>query len=444
MSALIYWFRQDLRLHDQPALQQALLHAAKTNSTLLPIYCHDPMQDAPTRWGFVRMGAHRRQVLADSLYDLDQQLQKLGSRLLVLTGKPRQLLPQLAKPIHASQIYCEDIAAPEEQDEVRALTQAGLSVHTHWQSSLLHPADLPFQASELPDVFSSFRQKVERAKVAPRLPLATPSQLPALPDLAQVDAALLPSSKNSLSKINPTQSKPDTRTAFAYDTAACRASEAGGLDYLQRYFATDKASSYKDTRNGLIGLDYSTKFSIWLSLGTLSPRQIDDALQDYEEEYGENDSTYWIWFELLWRDYFRLLHLKYGRRLYRARGLSDQKMPKHPAENFQRWINGDTGQPWIDAAMRELSATGYLSNRMRQNVASFWVHDLQGDWPAAAAWFESQLIDYDVYSNQGNWLYLAGRGTDPRGIRRFNPEKQAKDYDADSAYRRLWGTVQSR
>jgi len=91
--------------------------------------------------------------------------------------------------------------------------------------------------------------------------------------------------------------------------------------------------------------------------------------------------------------------------------------------------------------MRELAATGYLSNRMRQNVASFWVHDLQGDWPAAAAWFESQLIDYDVYSNQGNWLYLAGRGTDPRGTRRFSPEKQAKDYDADGAYRRLWGML---
>jgi deoxyribodipyrimidine photo-lyase len=88
--------------------------------------------------------------------------------------------------------------------------------------------------------------------------------------------------------------------------------------------------------------------------------------------------------------------------------------------------------------MSELNATGYVSNRLRQNLASYLIHDLGCDWRAGAAWFEAQLIDYDVYSNQGNWLYLSGRGTDPRGSRRFNPEKQAKDYDADARYRTLW------
>jgi deoxyribodipyrimidine photo-lyase len=91
--------------------------------------------------------------------------------------------------------------------------------------------------------------------------------------------------------------------------------------------------------------------------------------------------------------------------------------------------------------MRELATTGYLSNRLRQVVASYLIHDLCGDWRAGAAWFESQLVDYDVYSNQGNWLYIAGRGTDPRGGRRFNPIKQAQDHDADGSYRRLWGTA---
>jgi deoxyribodipyrimidine photo-lyase len=75
---------------------------------------------------------------------------------------------------------------------------------------------------------------------------------------------------------------------------------------------------------------------------------------------------------------------------------------------------------------------------MRQNVASYLIHDLGCDWRAGAAWFESHLIDFDVYSNQGNWLYLSGHGTDPRGSRRFNPDKQAKDYDADRSYRDMW------
>ena len=91
--------------------------------------------------------------------------------------------------------------------------------------------------------------------------------------------------------------------------------------------------------------------------------------------------------------------------------------------------------------MRELAATGYLSNRLRQVVASSLIHDLRSKKQKNTTRFESQLVDYDVYSNQANWLYIAGRGTDPRGGRRFNPIKQAQDHDADGSYRRLWGTA---
>ena len=106
-----------------------------------------------------------------------------------------------------------------------------------------------------------------------------------------------------------------------------------------------------------------------------------------------------------------------------------------------RWCHGQTGEPLVDAAMRELAATGYLSNRLRQVVASYLMYDLHGDWRAGAAWFEHCLLDYDPYSNQGNWLYIAGRGTDPRGGRRFNLPKQTQDHDAHGSYRRLWGSA---
>jgi deoxyribodipyrimidine photo-lyase len=91
--------------------------------------------------------------------------------------------------------------------------------------------------------------------------------------------------------------------------------------------------------------------------------------------------------------------------------------------------------------MRELAATGYLGNRLRQVAASYLIHDLGCDWRAGAAWFEAQLLDYDVYSNQGNWLYIAGRGTDPRGGRRFDPVRQAATWDPQGTYRRRWGTA---
>jgi deoxyribodipyrimidine photo-lyase len=173
-------------------------------------------------------------------------------------------------------------------------------------------------------------------------------------------------------------------------------------------------------------------------LGCVSPRTIVAKLDAYEQVHGANDGTYWLWFELLWRDYFRFLHFKYGTQLYRATGLSENPVSKGGVQHFERWRTGTTGKLLVDAGMRELLKTGYLSNRMRQIVASYWIYDLQGDWRVGAAWFESQLIDYDVYSNQGNWLYLAGLGTDPRGGRRFNIAKQEQDYDPLGEYQRLW------
>ena len=161
-------------------------------------------------------------------------------------------------------------------------------------------------------------------------------------------------------------------------------------------------------------------------------------LKAFEAEHGANEGSYWLWFELLWRDYFRLLHRKYGRRLYRASGLNGHHTPAHDPDAFARWRTGQTGEALVDAGMRELAATGYLSNRMRQIVASHLIHECACDWRAGAAWFEAQLIDYDVCSNHANWLYIAGHGTDPRGGRRFNPDKQTREYDADGRYRALW------
>jgi deoxyribodipyrimidine photo-lyase len=102
------------------------------------------------------------------------------------------------------------------------------------------------------------------------------------------------------------------------------------------------------------------------------------------------------------------------------------------------WINGITKNDFIDANMLELKLTGFMSNRGRQNVASYLINDLQLDWRFGAAYFEEQLIDYDVSSNWGNWAYLAGVGNDPRTNRYFNIEKQANDYDKSKVFRNLW------
>ena len=143
--------------------------------------------------------------------------------------------------------------------------------------------------------------------------------------------------------------------------------------------------------------------------------QVMACLRRHESEHGANESTYWIWFELLWRDYFKFWCARHGARVFTARALG-KEVPAFDAQALERWRSGTTGQSFVDAGMRELATSGFLSNRMRQVVASYLVNDLGGDWRAGADWFESCLVDFDVTSNQGNWAYLAGRGADPRGV----------------------------
>ena len=387
------------------------------------------------------------------------------------------MLPALARAVGTDAVVCEAIAAPEEEDELAALRAAGLRVRTVWQSSLLDPAALPFAPARLPKVFTAFRQAVESAGLQPPAPLPAAQTLPPWPDLATAAEAAHPiracrRSYNDEAPVLPCRSGGSRESGGATIDAdaaaerrlrACRRSytvelasfpwwwpdfaggEGAALAHLARYFASDRPQHYKATRNGLSGVGFSSKFSPWLAQGALSPRVAFAALRRHEAAQGVSEGSYWLWFELLWRDYFRFLHLQHGRRLYRARGLNAAAPPPaHDPAAFVAWCEGRTGHAFIDAGMRELAATGWLSNRMRQVVASFLIHDLGCDWRAGAAWFEAQLVDYDVYSNQGNWLYIAGRGTDPRGGRRFDPDRQAATYDADGAYRTRWAELDRR
>lgn len=187
-----------------------------------------------------------------------------------------------------------------------------------------------------------------------------------------------------------------------------------------------------------MGSDYSSKFSPWLANGCISARQLYWEIKAYEKEVVKNESTYWMVFELLWRDYFKYLSLKHGNALFKLKGIKNQDYEwGTDFTEIQKWIDGATPHPFINANMKELSATGWMSNRGRQNVASYFSKQLQLDWRIGAAYFESLLIDYDVHSNYGNWQYVSGVGNDPRN-RQFNISLQAERYDSNKRYQQLW------
>jgi deoxyribodipyrimidine photo-lyase len=192
----------------------------------------------------------------------------------------------------------------------------------------------------------------------------------------------------------------------------------------------------------MTGADFSSRLSPWLSTGCLSPREIYEEIKRYESKHGANDSTYWLIFELLWRDFFHFLAQVHGPKIFQSRGIHPEREkgiePDDAEDRFHNWKNGRTDNPFVNANMNELRITGWMSNRGRQNVASYLINNLELDWRKGAQWFEEQLIDYDPCSNYGNWLYLSGYGNDPRPGRYFNVNKQAATYDPQGKYTTTW------
>ncbi len=427
MKRSIVWFKTDLRLHDN----ETLIRAVEQSDEILPVYCIDDDHFKKTEYGFQKTGNFRSQFLLESLKDLDSNLRKLGSGLIIVKGKPEIELHKIVKQFGVTKIFAKREVAYEEKETEALVEKEVWKLHCSFESfstsTLYHAQDLPFSIKDIPDVFTNFKRQVEHeSSIRPIFQKPLKIKSPA------IDPFQLPELKELGSDL-PVR---DKRSAMLF-----KGGENEGYKRLSNYFfETQLISNYKSTRNGMLGSNYSTKFSPWLALGCLSPREIYFELKKYETQFSSNDSTYWLVFELLWRDYFRFMMKKYRSKYFLQTGIknSENTATKLNIELLQKWINGKTGNDFVDANMMELKLTGFMSNRGRQNVASYLCNDLNIDWRYGAAYFEQQLIDYDVCSNWGNWAYLAGVGNDPRGKRYFNIEKQAQEYDPKAMYRNKW------
>jgi deoxyribodipyrimidine photo-lyase len=425
----IVWFRNDLRLHDN----EALIEALEKTQNVIPVYVFDPRVFlGKTRLGFEKCASFRAQFIIDAVTDLRKNLRDLGSELVIRVGKPEEELLAIAKDVKSSWIYCNRERTQEElevQDSLEHnLWSIGQEIRYARGKMLFHTADLPFPIVQVPDTFTSFRKEVEDI-IPVRLPLLKPERM-TFPDI-DIEVGEIPTLLTFGKK--PIEHKHQENLFF-------KGGESAGVRRVHNYIWEDqKIKTYKESRDGMLGLDFSTKFSPWLSLGCVSPKYIVYEIRKFEKQVLKNQSTYWVFFELMWRDYFRLMGKKYGNRIFQSKGIRRVKIPMNKdIELFQKWASGQTGIPFIDANMRQLNETGFMSNRGRQNVASFLVKDLKVDWRLGAEYFESMLIDYDPCSNYGNWNYIAGIGNDPREDRHFNIISQARKYDADGKFIKYW------
>ncbi|PWN46339.1 cryptochrome [Ceraceosorus guamensis] len=503
-NVLLAVLRNDLRLHDHPIFSlcsdpsPAKAPFKKDITHVLPIYVFDQGrievgglpglkkagkgEEARTRTGqFWRCGEHRTRYLTNSVFDVRDSLRSRNSDLSIWAGLPEVVVPRVVEALQkrgdsvegvwmSKEINTEEVTTEKRLGQ--ALSKLGVRLVQPWDRTLVNVEDLGFPVSELPDVFTSFRKRVEAPDMF-REPLPAPSKLKPYADVELEDAAgsYSLSAKDDLKDpehvintlLKPLRDNPGplkAPTSKDRPQAPAFAQNGGETEALTRaayYLGRGKpGEQYKQTRNGMLGPDYSTKFSAALAHGTISPRFLADEATKMDKQTGASrgGGGYWIVFELLWRDYFHFVGAKYGSKLFTLLGIEEVLNPKNAGQTaqqwlypdsmdnakdgFVRWTQGKTGVPLVDANMLELAQTGFMSNRGRQNVASFLTKDLYYDWRLGAEWFESVLADYDPNSNWGNWQYVAGVGNDPRAGRKFNVIKQSKDYDANGDYVKTW------
>lgn len=423
----LVWFRNDLRVRDNKSLSEACL---LNNMKTLAFYCFDPRYFAKTKYGFKKTEKFRAKFLIESVQNLKDNLEKLNITLVVFHEKPEDAIDNLNDKFKIKNIFFQNEWTSEEKcvEENLLKKLKECEINSYDNQFLFSPDQIPYENyADLPEVFTQFRKACEK-KIKINLETPIPTD--------QTDANLIDfeSEVPRLKDLGFEDFEVDNRSVFPF-----KGGEDSAWDRLNDYFwKTKKLQVYKKTRNGLLGTDYSSKFSAWLANGSISTVSIYHQVKLFEKEVTKNQDTYWLIFELIWRDFFKYMSLKHRNAFFKLDGINTEKYDWHfNPKIFQKWVDGKTEEDFVNANMLEIKETGFMSNRGRQNVCSYWSKELLQDWRAGAAYFEAMLIDYDVHSNWGNWMYNSGVGNDPRN-RKFNIKSQAQRYDGQGKYQRQW------
>lgn len=423
-KAVVWLIRDGCRVADNPTAVEAVRWAQRFDAQVVPLACLEPRRWLDQQFGLPRVGPAWMRFRVESLLDLKAALNTQGSDLWLAGDSPDRALDGISSVYSILGVVTDHPVSTEERIENAQIVAEGYALRAIESDDLFRHAQLPFELDELPESFTRFRKAIEKAPaIRPDQPLPSVS-------LAQLPPAPWGAPGEWIEAMDAIQSQPAARHQGGRDA---------GLRHWQQYLASGALSTYKETRNAFEGVHVWSGMSPWLAHGCVSARELWVDTLAYEADHGANESTYWLRFELLWREYFRWYARAMDWTLFRRRGPAGRDVNgDFNRDRFARWSQGATGCDIVDAAMRELSQTGWICNRARQLVASHAIYESGLDWRLGAAWFEATLVDHDVASNWGNWAYIAGVGADPRGGRIFNLDTQAQRYDSDSCYRDRW------
>ncbi len=393
MKLAIVLFRNNLRIDDN----YSLYNACKDSDLVLGLYSLEILKGKI--YDFEKCSIFREKFIKESLICLKNNLLKYNINLSIIDNIDESL-NELSKSYDITVYYDEEVGTQESDFEKK------LHKYKHksfFSQTLVEPFIFDYKKS-----FSHFRKKAEKQNIKKPLDKI--------------------SSKNSIYfkslDIEIPKLKIDNSHAILF-----KGGENEALEHLQNYLPN--IHKYKSTRNEMSGFENSTKFSPYLAIGCISPRRIYEKIKQEESRTFESDSSYWIYFELLWRDFFHLLMKYSGNKLFLKSGIKEINYNfRKDKKSFDSFFSASLGVDLIDASINELKTTGWLSNRNRQIVASYFIKNLGLDWRVGAAFFESFLIDYNPASNYGNWAYQAHVGNDST-YRIFDIDKQTQMYNGN-------------
>ena len=413
MQPVILWFRRNLRLADNAALNAA----AASGRPVIPVYVLDK-QD---------LGGASRWWLHHSLASLDKDLRQLGTSLVLRAGPPEEELGKLAAQTGATDLYFAkryEPSARKQEADVDARLQAKLDIYPFDDSLLNHPEHVMTGGGTPYRVFTPF-WKSSVAAGDPPVPEPVPGKIGfashSLDSLPLSDLKLLPTGPDWAQGLRDTW-------------------EPGETSGLRRMDEIEEIARGYDKNRDRPDLDATSRLSPHLHFGEVSIRQVWHWLHQLGLQGRSTPGTAALQRQLYWRDFSAYLLFHFPTMPDKPLRPEFERFPWTGTESQLRaWQRGMTGYPIVDAGMRQLWQTGWMHNRVRMIVASFLVKDLLVPWQAGAAWFLDTLVDADLANNSASWQWVAGSGTDAAPyFRIFNPTIQGKKFDPHGHYVRRW------
>lgn len=410
---ILVWFRNDLRLHDNEMLVEAI---AKSDS-ILPVYFFDPRYFDDTRFGTAKTGIFRAEFLRGSLKSLRTAFRKMGGDILFVQGRPEDHLKELVERFEIAEVYHHREVAPEEtliSDNVEDLLWTlKVNLRHFIGHTLYNKEDLPFPIKDIPDVFSQFKKKTERDAIVKSC-FSSPESIAFVENEEWGEVP-------SLEELGFVLNGNENFNGYP------EGGEEAGLVHLKSLFAAGSAIYLKNTKSNIDKAGFSSQLSAWLALGCLSPRMVYWQVKEAESKFGTNIHFNQILLGLLWRDYFRFMFKKHGIAFFQEEKLENEVLyAAVGGDALDNWKLGKTGNFVVDKYMFDLNTTGFIPHIGRQLVATYLIHIQRVHWTCGAAYFEEKLIDYAAASNWGNWASVAGLTKDAKSKNGIDLNKQFK------------------